>query len=290
MPIETITTLPRLPLRPADAHKGMFGHVLVVAGSRGMSGAAILCGSAALRGGAGTVQVATAATIQPTVAAGQSCFTTAALADTKTGQIAAAALSEVVELAKDASVIAIGPGLGRGEDTRAIVHGLLDQSALPAVLDADGINSYAPLSSGQKIRAGKPTVLTPHPGEFARLLNSTTAKIQSNREESAIRFAIEQGHVLVLKGSNTLVTDGRRLYVNRTGNPGMATGGSGDVLTGLIAAILGQGLDLFAAAQLGVYLHGLTGDLARDDLGEESLIASDILKYLPKGFLRHRAN
>ncbi len=288
MPIETVTALPRLLARPADAHKGMFGHVLVVAGSRGMSGAAVLCGSAALRGGAGTVQVATAIAIQPTVAAGQSCFTTAALSDTKTGQIAAAALAEVVELAKHATVLAIGPGLGSGDDVRSVVHGLLDQSPLPLVLDADGINSFTPLSTGQKIRAGKPTVLTPHPGEFARLLNTTTAKVQSDREESAIRFATEHGHILVLKGANTLVTDGRRLYVNRTGNPGMATGGSGDVLTGLISALIGQGLDSFAAAQLGVYLHGLAGDLARDELGEESLIASDILGYLPKAFLRYR--
>jgi ADP-dependent NAD(P)H-hydrate dehydratase len=290
MPIEIVTTLPRLPIRPTDAHKGMFGQVLVVAGSRGMSGAAVLCGSAALRGGAGTVQVASPAAIQPTVAAGQLCFTTAALADSETGQVTNTALPAVLKLATHASVLAIGPGLGSGDQVRWVVHGLLEQSELPAVLDADGINSFAPLSDGQQIRAGKPTILTPHPGEFARLMNTTTATVQADRQIWAVRFAIEQRQILVLKGANTLVTDGNRLYVNRTGNPGMATGGCGDVLTGLIAALVAQGLEPFAAAQLGVYLHGFAGDLACGELGEESLIASDLLDYLPKAFVRYRAS
>ncbi len=288
MSIDTITALPQLPVRPTDAHKGMFGHVLVVAGSRGMTGAAILCGSAALRGGAGTVQVASPSLAQPTIAAGQPSFTTAALKCTESGHLAVGALAELLDLAKRASVMAIGPGLGTSDEVHAVVHGLLDQSSLPVVLDADGINSYSPLQPGQKIRIGKPTIMTPHPGEFARLLGKPTKDVQTNRQDLAVRFAHEQAVTLVLKGANTLVTDGQRLYVNRTGNPGMATGGCGDVLTGLIAALVGQKLELFAAAQLGTYLHGLAGDLARDDLGEESLIAADLLDYLPKAFLHYR--
>src|SRR5205823_10418165 len=136
---------------------------------------------------------------------------------------------------------------------------------------------------------GRATILTPHPGEFARLAGTTTADVQANRESWAVRFAAACDVVLVLKGANSLVSDGRRLYVNRTGNPGMATGGSGDVLTGLIAALVGQGLEPFAAAQLGTHLHGLAGDLARDELGEEAMIASDLLGYLPKAFVRYRS-
>jgi hydroxyethylthiazole kinase-like uncharacterized protein yjeF len=131
-----------------------------------------------------------------------------------------------------------------------------------------------------------PTVLTPHPGEFARLLGSDVPHVQEHRQELAVQFAAAHGVVLILKGHGTVVTDGRRVYVNPTGNPGMATGGTGDVLSGLIAALLGQGLEAFAAAQLGVYLHGLAGDLARDDLGEAPLIASDLLLYLPRALRR----
>jgi NAD(P)H-hydrate epimerase len=165
---------------------------------------------------------------------------------------------------------------------------LLEQLHLPIVLDADGIEAIAPLAGSNPIRSGDLTILTPHPGEFARLTGMSTAEVQADREGHAVRFAARHAVILVLKGANSLVTDGRRLYVNRTGNPGMATGGAGDVLTGLIAALVAQKLDAFAAAQLGVYLHGLAGDIARDDLGEEGLIASDLLGYLPKAFVRYR--
>jgi ADP-dependent NAD(P)H-hydrate dehydratase len=287
---ESITELPRLPPRPKDGHKGTFGHVLVVAGSRGMSGAAVLCGTASLRGGAGTVQVATPADIQPIVATSQPCVTTAGLPGTPTGQIAAHALPELLGLAKRADSLAIGPGLGAGAAVGWVIRGLLERTSVPLVLDADGLNALAPLKKDALIRPDKPTVLTPHPGEFARLIGKTTAEVQRERETLALGFAGEQRAVLVLKGANTLVTDGRRLYVNRTGNPGMATGGSGDVLTGLIAALLGQKLEPFGAAQLGVYLHGLAGDLARDELGEEGLIATDLLHWLPQAFIKYRSN
>ncbi len=287
---ESITELPKLSPRPRDGHKGTFGHVLVVAGSQGMSGAAVLCGTAALRGGAGTVQVAVPAGIQPVVATGQPCVTTAGLPETDCGQVAANALPELLSLSARADAVAIGPGLGAGAAVGWVVRGLLERSSIPIVLDADGLNALAPLKNNELIRPDKPTVLTPHPGELARLVGKSTPEVLRERETQAIGFAREQRLVLVLKGANTLVTDGRRLYVNRTGNPGMATGGSGDVLTGLIAALLGQKLEPFAAAQLGVYLHGLAGDLARDDLGEEGLIATDLLSWLPKAFVKHRSN
>lgn len=287
---ESITELPRLPPRPRDGHKGTFGHVLVVAGSRGMSGAAALCGTAALRGGAGTTQVAVPANIQPIVSSIQPCVTTAGLPDGDSGQFAAHALADLLPLTERADALAIGPGLGGGAAIAWLVRGLLQQSSLPIVLDADGLNVLAPLKADEKIRPGKPTIVTPHPGELARLLGTSTTELLREREAQAVNFARNQGLVLVLKGANSLVTDGRRLYVNRTGNPGMATGGSGDVLTGLIAALLAQRLDPFAAAQLGVYLHGLAGDLAREALGEEGMIATDLLAWLPRAFMKFRSN
>ena len=153
----------------------------------------------------------------------------------------------------------------------------------PLVLDADGLNVLQGDTAPLRGRSA-PLILTPHPGEFARLVRTDVPAVLAQREELATRFAAEHGLVLVLKGHATLVTDGLRFYRNTTGNAGMATGGTGDVLTGLIAALVGQGLEAFAAAQLGVYLHGLAGDLAREDLGEVSLIAIDLLDYLPRAF------
>ena len=284
MPPDPITAPVPLPPRPADAHKGTFGHVLVVAGSRGMSGAAVLCGTAALRGGAGTVTIASPEEIQPTVAAGQPCATTAGLPQTDTGTVAVHALPTVLHHAKRATALAVGPGLGQRRAVAGFVTRLLHETSVPIVLDADGLSALV-----DPIARTAPTILTPHPGEFARLLGIPTADVQANRQTLAVQFAARRKVILVLKGAGTLVTDGRRLYVNRTGNPGMATGGSGDVLTGLIAALLGQRLEPFAAAQLGVHLHGLAGDLARDDLGEDGLIATDLLRYLPDAVVRYRS-
>lgn len=284
MTVDIVEDLPRWRQRPVDAHKGTLGHVLVVAGSRGMSGAAVLCGTAALRGGAGTVQIAVPEPIQATVAVGQVCATTAGLPATEQGQFAPQAVEPLIRLAANADVLAIGPGLGRGRIVQHIVSRLVESVSCPIVLDADALNALAPIAADWRV--GCPAVLTPHPGEFARLVGGDTSSVQQRRQEWAIRFAADHQVVLVLKGYRTLVTDGRRLYVNRTGNAGMATGGSGDVLTGLIAALIGQGMPLFEAAQLGTHLHGLAGDLARDELGEPSLIASDLLAYLPRAFLR----
>jgi NAD(P)H-hydrate epimerase len=282
--LETVTTLPLLPSRPLDSNKGDFGRVLIVAGSRGMSGAAVLCGSAALRGGAGLVRVAVPQEILPVVAAGNPCYTTAPLPQDEQGRLSDAAEAELLALAQANDVIAVGPGLNRSPAITALMSALIAGAKVPIVLDADGVNAFAAHPEKLRQRAA-PLILTPHPGEFGRLVRLEAAQVQKQRRELAVRFARENGAVLVLKGHGTLVTDGRRLHANTTGNPGMATGGTGDVLTGLIAALLGQGMEPFAAAQLGVYLHGLAGDLARDALGEVSLIATDVLQYLPKAFL-----
>jgi NAD(P)H-hydrate epimerase len=280
---EVITQLPTLAPRPPDSNKGNFGRILVVAGSRGMSGAAILCGSAALRGGAGLVYLAVPQEILPIVAAANPCYLTAPLPQDDQGRLAEAAAEEVVALAQTKDVLAVGPGLGQGGAVATVVAAVLQRLPQPLVLDADGLNALRDRTALLRGRSA-PTILTPHPGEFARLLGTSVQAVQAQRQGLALRFAAEHGVVLVLKGNGTIVTDGRRLYQNTTGNPGMATGGTGDVLTGLIAALLGQGLEALAAAQLGVYVHGLAGDLARDDLGEVCLIASDLLSYLPRAF------
>jgi NAD(P)H-hydrate epimerase len=205
-----------------------------------------------------------------------------ALPENAEGRISATAEPALMAAVSQATVLAVGPGLGRGLGVTETVTALLTLSSQPVVLDADGLNVLGAKPAALRRRA--PVVVTPHPGEFARLLGVQTADVQGDRETKAVEFAQRFEVVLALKGHETLVTDGRRLYRNTTGNPGMATGGSGDVLTGLIAALIGQGLDAFAAAQLGVHLHGLAGDFARDELGEVSLIATDLLTYLPRAF------
>ena len=277
--MQRVTTLPKLPPRRADGHKGDYGRALIVAGSRGMSGAAVLCGSAALRGGAGLVTVACPNDIWPIVAAGNPCYITLPLADGDN--------LTMIESAADADVVVVGPGLGRSLIADARIAQLLQADTKRLLLDADALNTIAASPSLLATHAGE-RILTPHPGEFARLAGIATADVQARREEVTIAFAQKFGGVLVLKGHGTLVCDGQRLYCNTTGNPGMATAGSGDVLSGLIGALWAkQGLPAFEAAMLGVYLHGLAGDLARDQLGETSLTAADLLDYLPQAFLAH---
>ncbi len=282
--VDMVTELPRLLPRGADSNKGDFGRILVVAGSRGMSGAAILSASAALRGGAGLVKLAVPQEILAIVATANPCYTTLPLPQDDSGRLAHVALPVLQQEAQTQDVLAIGPGLGRSDTLSALLADLLGQLSQPIVLDADGINAFAHQPAKLRPPSGAPRIITPHPGEFARLVQLETRAVQARRQELATRFAREQQLIVVLKGHGTLVTDGRRLYHNKTGNPGMATGGTGDVLTGLIAALLGQGLEPFAEAQLGTYLHGVAGDLARDQLGEVSLIASDLLTYLPAAF------
>jgi NAD(P)H-hydrate epimerase len=251
-----------------------------------MTGAAILAGSAALRGGAGLVRVAAPDGVLDIIASGNPCYTTIPLPQDHQGRLAAAAGGRLVEQAKDNDVLAIGPGLGRSAEITDVVAALLAQVPIPTVLDADGLNAVAGRNDSLRGHA-MPLIITPHPGEFARLLGTDTKTVQGQRDDLAATFARDHNLVVVLKGHGTVVTDGRRLYRNTTGNPGMATGGTGDVLTGLLGALLGQGLEPFDAARLGVYVHGLAGDLACKQLGEVSLTAADLLQFLPQAFL-HR--
>ncbi len=264
--------VPTIPVRAVDSHKGTYGRVLVIAGSRGMSGAAVLTGSAALRSGAGLVTVACPEAVQDIVAMGNACYTTFGITGT----------ASLIELAAKCDVFAIGPGLGLAPETATMVRTILDAfPAKPIVLDADGLMNLLPLPESIRARA-MPIVMTPHPGEFARLTGRTASEISANRATLAVEFATQHRVVLLLKGHHTIVTDGTHIYTNETGNPGMATGGTGDVLTGVIAAFIGQGFSPFDAAVLGAHVHGQAGDLAAQAFGMVSLIASDLLDHLPK--------
>jgi NAD(P)H-hydrate epimerase len=279
--LEFVDALPDLPPRPGDAHKGTFGRVLIVAGSRGMTGAAGLAGAAALRGGAGLVTVATPLSIQPIVAGYEPSYLTIGLPDDNEGLLSRAALPQVMDVLSRQTAAAWGPGLGRSDDLDDVTLTVYKSAALPMVFDADGLNALAhrrDWMSGPP-PAG-PRVLTPHPGEFARLTGLEPGAIAARRAETAADFAAQHGVVVVLKGPQTVITDGHRVALNPTGNSGMATGGTGDVLTGLIAALLGQQMEPFDAAQLAADLHGLAGDLAAAELSNPGLIASDLPKYL----------
>lgn len=278
-----VKTLPQLPPRGPDGHKGDYGRVLIVAGSRGMSGAAILAARAALRGGAGLVFVASPQTASTIVAASEPCCLTIPLSEDAAGRFDTAALPALVESAGKSDVVAIGPGLGQSPAVARVVMDLTEATRTPIVLDADGLNAFVGRVKHLE-SLGSDAIVTPHPGEFARLLGVKTAEVQQRRAELAIDFARRTGNITVLKGHETIVTDGTRVYTNATGNPGMGTGGSGDVLTGLLAALIAQELELFDATVLAVYLHGLAGDLAAQQVGEISLIASDLITYLPAAF------
>ncbi len=282
---ERITSLPVLKPRVEDGHKGLYGSVLVIAGGRGMAGAAALCGAAALRSGAGLVRVATSGEVQPTVASFEPCYKTYPLPHDSDGLICLQPSIPVLErLLAAADVVAVGPGLGQSEDIRGLIRWIIKATEKPLVIDADGLNALAvqpELLSG----LSRAVVVTPHAGEFARLTATDVAAVQADRIGNAARFAARSEQlVVVLKGAGTVVTDGHQVNVNRTGTPGMATGGAGDVLAGVIAALIGQRLPAFDAAQLGVYLHGLAGDIARDQNGTIGMIAGDIVDSLPDAF------
>jgi ADP-dependent NAD(P)H-hydrate dehydratase len=291
--MKRVKTLSKLPPRKTDAHKGDFGRVLVVGGSRGMVGAPALAGLAALRGGAGLVTLAVPDRIQQTVAGLCPCATSISL-KTNDDEWTPQAIRQIRQAAEQVDVLAVGPGLGIGPDKEQLLRSILELPK-PVVLDADGLNNLARIDNWPALRRCE-MILTPHPGEFARLTNSTTSDAQSNRESLAAEAITKWNQqsdappmVLVLKGAGTVVTDGDKIYVNATGNPGLATGGSGDVLTGLIAALTQQQLSFFDAACLGVYLHGLAGDLAANEKTQQGLIASDLIDFLPdamKEFLK----
>ena len=284
MKLDRVNSLVRLPARPAKAHKGQFGRVLVVGGSLGMVGAPALAAQAALRGGAGLATIATPAPIQQTVAGLCPCATSIPLAASDDDVLAATAVDQFTQACESAKALAVGPGLGVGADRDALITAAISQS-VPLVLDAHGLNVLARLD-GWRERIACPLVVTPHPGEFARLTGTAVGASAEEREGAAVAFARsatgDQPFVVLLKGAGTVVTDGVRVYINTTGNPGMATGGAGDVLTGLIAAFVAQGIGVFDAACLGAHVHGRAGDLAADAIGHASMTAEDVLAYLPE--------
>lgn len=305
--IRRISTLPKLPSRAKDAHKGDFGRVLVIGGSRGMIGAPTLVANAALRSGAGLVTVACPRSIQPAVATLCPCATTLPLPEDAQGTIDPRQAMEdlhdhgLLNEPTAPSVVAIGPGIGRGDSAfdaalTQLINSFGDDARAPVVLDADALNVLHKSvgdGAGWDRALHFRTVITPHPGELARMHGVSTAEIQADRQEYAVKTAREMSGgkdhpdyraVVVLKGAGTIVTDGVNLYVNKTGNPGMATGGSGDVLTGIIAGLIAQRMSGIHSAALGVHLHGLAGDLAARSLGKVSLIATDLINHLPYAF------
>jgi NAD(P)H-hydrate epimerase len=281
-----VTAVPALPSRPRDAHKGSCGHVLMLAGSWRYPGAAVLAARAALRSGCGLVTLGCPENARPAIAAQLLCEMSVPLPDAAPGVFSGDAVSEALDLAERCQTVGIGPGLSLEAPAQAFARDIALLAPVPAVIDADGLNALHDRAA-DLARAEAPRVLTPHPGEAARLLGRKLADVLADREGAVMDLARRTGAVVVLKGAGTLVTDGERLFVNATGNPGMATAGSGDVLTGVIASLLAQGMTPFDGAALGVHLHGLAGDLAASSLGEHGMIASDILDRLPHACVAH---
>lgn len=253
-----------------------------------MVGAVCLAARAAGRAGAGLVKVAVPESVWDVVAGKLDEPLTAGWPATRGGAFSEKALAPLLEAADWADVVVLGPGLGADPQSVAVVRAAVRQIAKPLVLDADGLNALAgrtgALKQAQEAQRDRPLILTPHPGEMARLMRTTVKAVQADREAVARRCAGQTGTVVLLKGAGTIVTDGRRRYLNTTGNPGMATGGSGDVLAGLIGALVGQGLAAYEATCLAAHLHGLAGDLAAQRLTQWSLVAGDLIDELPNAF------
>lgn len=271
--MKPVTEVPRIPRLPPDSHKGTRGRVLIIAGSIGMSGAARLAGWGALRGGAGLVTVACPDCVQLLVAGTLTCATTIPL-PTKGGALSARGAHLARDAAEKADAVAIGPGLTTA--AAGFLRGFLPGLSRPLVLDADALNVLAEERSLLDEVSG-PRILTPHPGEASRLLGRPVGERIRAAEDLSNRFRA----IVVLKGAGTVVCDGEQVYVNRSGNPGMATGGSGDVLTGLLAARIAAGADPLVAAIQAVHIHGRAGDLATASTGEGSVIATDLVANLP---------
>lgn len=274
---ETMKNL--LPNRQRDAHKGMCGRVFILAGSKGMTGAAALSAMGALRSGTGLVTVGTADTEQGVLA---TKLTEAMTVGYKSsfGGIGLLDKEKIFGMAEKADAFVIGPGMGRLKETKELVLWLIQNVNKPMVIDADGLNALSGNIDILRGRKGQ-IVITPHEGEMALLCNKTAEEIKTQRENIAKEFAKTFGVVVALKGKDTVVTDGDKVFINPTGNPGMATGGSGDVLAGVLGSFIAQGLNIYDAAALGVYVHGLAGDIGVADKGELGLIASDIAENLP---------
>ncbi len=275
-----------LPVRRRDAHKGSFGKALVLAGSAGLTGAAALASEAALRVGAGLVTLGIPESLNAVMEVKLTEVMTRPLPETESQSLAFRARDEIMDLVDGLDVVALGPGLSRSPETVSLVQQLCREIQIPKVIDADGLNALAEDRDVLKDLAPQ-TILTPHPGEMARLMGCSISDVQSDRIGVAQDFAKENEIVLVLKGAPTVTADPQGMvYLNSTGNPGLASGGTGDVLTGAIAGFIAQGLDVIDAAILGVYVHGLAGDLAAEAQGEAGMLAGDVLRHLPAAIQR----
>ncbi|MDP2905348.1 MAG: NAD(P)H-hydrate dehydratase [Candidatus Omnitrophota bacterium] len=272
--------------RKPAAHKGDFGHIFILAGCAKFSGAAVLCAESAMRAGAGLVTLGIPKSINSgVIKIKPKEVMTLPLPQTRQGALSLSGYKQIKDFIKSVDVVVVGPGLSQDKSTQALARKVISGITKPMVIDADGLNALAGhLHFLRTTNDGRrTTVLTPHPGEMARLLGVSVKQVQADREGVARRFAQRHKVVLVLKGHHTVVVDARgKLYINKTGNPGMAKAGSGDVLTGIIAAFLGQGLSAFEAAQYAVYLHGLAGDLAAKEKTQICLLASDIIAKIPE--------
>ncbi|MFW5857398.1 MAG: NAD(P)H-hydrate dehydratase [Planctomycetota bacterium] len=276
--------LPPLPSRADDAHKGVCGRVLIIAGSQGMTGAGALASEAALRSGAGMVTWAIPESLSVIAEIKCTEVITWPIPGTEMGAPAIEARELLAEASHESDAVVLGPGLSTAGETGELLRLLIPEIHAPLVLDAGGLTAMdtklKPLAKRRR-----PTVLTPHPGEMTRLTGQRIDEIQADRETAACKLAKRTETVVLLKGAGTVVTDGETTVVNTTGNAGMATAGSGDVLAGLLAALLAQGLEPFDAARLAAHLHGLAGDVAVRDTGVHGLLAGDILRALPRAFL-----
>jgi len=287
-----ITVIPKLSPRILDAHKGHFGRVMIIGGSRGMIGAPALAANAAFRSGAGLVRLAVPKQVQLATATLAPCATSIALADDKNGNISRSAFHEILKAMEENDTVTLGPGLAQSNELQTVVEKIISECTRPLVVDADGLNNLASVlaGAGNLIKFPEKTVLTPHPGEMKRLWRACfREELPLKRVEQAEQLARRLRVVVTLKGAGTVVTDGERTYINETGNPGMATAGSGDVLTGIMAALLarqevaGQ-LSALEAAILGVFVHGRAGDLAASVMGQETLMAADLVDWLPEAW------
>ena len=277
----------RLLRRKANSNKGDFGHIFILAGSPKFSGAAVLCAKSAMRSGSGLVTLGIPKGINNAIIQIKPPeVMTLPLPETREGNLSQRAYKRITNFIKKISTVVIGPGLGLEKSTQCLIRKLIKEIEKPLILDADGLNALAMHLGLLRITNYElpvTKILTPHPGEMSRLCGKSIKEIQDNRQAVSKEFAKKYGVTLVLKGHNTIVADFRnKLYINKTGNPGMSTAGSGDVLTGIIASFLGQKLDAFDAAKFGVYIHGLAGDLAAEEKTEISLIASDIIAKIPE--------
>ncbi|MFH1502277.1 MAG: NAD(P)H-hydrate dehydratase [Candidatus Eisenbacteria bacterium] len=282
--LTTLDAAAMLPARPADGHKGTFGRVLVVAGSVGYSGAAALASSAALRSGAGLVCLACPSSLNDVLEAKLTEVITAPLPETAERSISMDALPRVLELLATADALAIGPGVSRHPDTARLVREIVGSVDVPCVVDADGLNALS-IDDVAGRSGGAPFVLTPHPGEMARLLRCGVADVQEHRQEVVRDAASRAGATVLLKGAATVSADpSGELYLNPTGNSGLASAGTGDVLTGMVAALLARRLGALPSAALAAFAHGLAGDLTAERFGTTGMVAGDVLAHVPESF------